>query len=496
MHAWLNKSRDARVSAALHDAAVTKAGSREALAHVEDMLAAAVQSSRGEARFWRAAGALGAIVHTARERRQALAFRHWSARVSEGAVNAELIYERAVLVACFERKRDETEAATGRLLAAVRAAALRACVSHSRLDIVRALTDWARAADGLRAAAAARAHALARAAAACARWLERRAVGGALGAWAGAVRLLAQREAGERARLSARECVVVELRLRALCVLSSAGASHRARLANALGAWSAGSRAVGAAEAATAALLAATARSRALRACVEAAVAARAAADGAAVASALARWSRQALRGEACAAVAAAKLLSRQHVRVALAARARGDSLQVELERAAAALAASEAAKRDELVGGAAAPPAASAPTQQAAPRAATAVAARACAGAPASEGGDDRLARAEAELGRLGARLESALRESDSAHSQLEAVLKGALRPCSPSIGGSEALGQALLGPSPLGDGRSAFARVGGAPQAGGAGHGGVMPVVRARTRPPTPPARLNPLR
>lgn len=300
----------------------------------ETMMAALVEASRREASLRAAAAILGHAVQSAADRLISRAFRYWSARVSEAAVNAELIFERRVLVDSFMRTRQKAEHSRAETLAAARALALRACACSGRLEARRALRLWAAAtlretvAYFSQAAArqmhAARANSLAFGATAVLTLAASYRQLAALGAWREAVLLLRGERSHRRHVVTAREAVLSELRLRALASVACASDARATRLARAFAAWH--GALVDVADAATHARLAR------LASCFASADAAGARMADMRVGRALARWRFGAL-ALGSQQLAAEKLAVRHHARVAVAARARNVDLERRLQR-------------------------------------------------------------------------------------------------------------------------------------------------------------------
>jgi hypothetical protein len=462
------------------------------LSQLEDMLSAAIESGRHESHFHRAVGLLEAILHMATDRRCALAFRYWSARVSEGAVNAELIYERVVLIDSFTRAKRKAERATARTIEAARALAVRACACRGRIAAQRALETWSRAAllssidsfarDSARQMSDTRTTWLALALSSFVSRAIAHAQLGALAEWAVAVQLLRRKQEQQLHMYTARESVIAEMRLAALALVSCAAELQRGPLSNSLAHWRRVARdlAVGASGAPRDDL--ANRRAAALGACL----AARAAAQQLALQQSVSAWRlavrahshRESLRGAKASADGAAQ----QHLRVALAARARSKQLESELRTALAAAGVPASAPspaawscespRSASLSTATPFSAQSPPDAQMARAAASAcesgsgagmspshqtVSVELCVSLLAGTGGDTDWAAgggsgraagtaADLKVEEARRRLAKAMRERDALQ-QLLAAPRGSASasPRSPSIGGSEALGAAL---------------------------------------------------
>lgn len=296
-----------------------------ALSRLEDMLGALVESGRRGARFHRAAASLECILRTSIERRSALAFRAWSARVSEGAVNSELIYERGILIDSFSRARRRSEQARVLVTRKAQSLSLLACACQGRLAARQALHLWARWAVQLdreyftqaavRQINASRAHSLALATMAFLLQREVHALTMAFSEWRVALALSAQAHERQTALLSVHESVLADLRLRALCVFSCAASLRLSQLARRMSTWRRN-----AALAAPASALAA--RARALVKCLATSAASEARADEARLLRALARWGRL-LRARLASELCEVERRAEQHLRVAVGATAR-----------------------------------------------------------------------------------------------------------------------------------------------------------------------------
>lgn len=268
------------------------------LTRMEVMLSAAVESRRREARLHRAVASLEAILRSASERRSALAFRAWSARVSEAEVNADLIKERGILIESFTRGRLRMDSA----------------LREAQAEAAQRKRSAQLASEQLRRAL--RAASLAFAASACLSHRSQHALAATLSRWRASVALLGRAREEERARLWAHEGALAELRLKALCVLTCAPGLRSAELHGRLGEWRSNARAM-----AASAVLRAE-RARALSRCLANHAAAGGHADEARLLRSLARWGRF-LRARLSDALAGARREGEQHLRVALGATAR-----------------------------------------------------------------------------------------------------------------------------------------------------------------------------
>ncbi|KAJ1637624.1 hypothetical protein T492DRAFT_951122 [Pavlovales sp. CCMP2436] len=223
------------------------------VAQLELMLGAAVASGHQQARFHRAVGSLAGILLSARERRTARAFHYWAARQSEGAVNAELIFERGVLVESFSRARFRSEHVRDATTLQARLLALRVCACSGRLAARRALELWMCWASSLDSSAqaalkqASRFGELARAIVVLLSHRDVLSLASAIVGWREAgnsLREAARNSADERNEeleelqwLTARENALAEMRLRSLCVFSVATSLRLTQLGRRLGTW-------------------------------------------------------------------------------------------------------------------------------------------------------------------------------------------------------------------------------------------------------------------
>ncbi|KAG8468869.1 hypothetical protein KFE25_007387 [Diacronema lutheri] len=421
------------------------------LSRLEDMLTAMRESGRREARFLRAVASLESILRTARERRSARAFRVWSARASEGAVNGELIFERGVLIDSFTRARLKGERASAATLHAARALALRACACQGRLSARAALRAWTRWAllserdyfmqAAVRQIGASRAHSLALASSAFLVGHNSLALSAALCSWRRAVDLLGRVREQQQRVLSVHESVLAELRLRALRVLSCADALRTAHLARRLSRWRSAASAIGAAEIAIAQArhhVQAARRVCALVGCL----AAREATNETRLLRALGQWGRT-VRSRLAASLADERRAAQRHVRVALAASARWRAAAAECP---ARVADTAAAPRAAAMDGAAAAdaPEPCAPVELHRPHAHNCSCARSPSAAASLDNG--AASGAALDLSRAERKPQPSVgtpHESDALQLLLGVGARSARSPS--AIGGSEALGAAL---------------------------------------------------